>query len=122
MEPKFVMDPDVYDAIDLVSEMEGGLQAGSPFYFVDCLCTPFLRAGVRCGCMIGAALLAGVYGEDITDAYLGFDRCPVTPDYTAFDQAHGRVAQRLGLDNDALVRLPWPLVAAEMGVVRGEGA
>lgn len=110
MKKPFVMDKDVYDAIDLVSEAEGGLTAGSPY------------EGERCGCMIGAAHFAGVYG-DAPDAYEGyFDREDIgespTPEYGYFDSAHRAIREEQG-NASRLTRLPWSQVAERMNVIRG---
>lgn len=115
MKTPFIMDPDVYDAIDFVSELEGGLLRGAVYVNArghhTMSGTP--REGDRCGCMIGAAHYAGVYG-DTTGAYIGCDAYPtLTPRYVVFDDAHRR------LTPGGSTRLPWPIVAEEMGVVRG---
>jgi hypothetical protein len=103
----FKMEKDVYDAIELVSEAEGGLRR-SRMYDED---------GRPC-CMVGAAHFAGVIEAGTSQQlYSAAGRATILgllPSYTKFDDAH----QRLASDCDE--RLPWPLIAKEMGVVRGD--
>lgn len=103
----FVMKPEVFDAIDLVSESQGGLNRASMYDDDD---TP--------RCMVGAAHFAGVLeGSEgcLYTASIQAVKDGILPSYEAFDDAHERLAP-----DDCNTRLPWPVVAAEMGVVRGD--
>jgi hypothetical protein len=100
-----VIDKDIYDAIELVSEAEGGLSAGRRFESV---------ADEKPCCVIGAMQYAGVTGMDSFDAYGAVERVLGQDPSRRFDDAHRRLSP-----SRPYTRLPWPEIAREANIIRG---